>query len=105
MARTKYGLFGSHHAVFQRGHCEERFHRGARRIGAPQRAVDQRLVDVVLQDIELLGGEAARECIGVESGRAGESHDVAGIWVDGDGGAALALQGVFRGALHAHVEA
>ena len=53
----------------------------------------------------MLGREAARERVGIESRCAGEGDDVAGVRIDGDGRAAFARQGVLRGSLHAHVDA
>ncbi len=98
-------MFGGHDAIFQCGHREEWLDRRAGRVGAAQRAVDERLVDIVLQGVELLGREAARERVGIESRRAGEGDDVARVRIDGDGRAAFARQSLLCGPLHAHVDA
>ena len=104
MTGAENRLVRGHHAVFQRGQREKRLDGRAGRIGAAQGTVDQGLVDVVLQRLVLLGGEAARERVGIETRGTGEGKDIAGMRIDGDGRAAFAREAVFGGALHAHVE-
>src|SRR5260370_21578069 len=101
---AEYRLIGGHDAVFQSGHREKWLDGRAGRVGAAQRAVDERLIDVVLQDVVLLGREAPRDRVRLESRRAGEGDDVAGVRIDGDGGAAFARPGVLRGPLQANVD-
>ena len=65
------------HVVLERRERDERLDRRARRIGAAQRAVEQRLVRVLGERDVFGAGKAAREAIRVERRRADEGQHVA----------------------------
>src|SRR5450631_2087721 len=90
MSGTKDGLIRSHDTVLERRQGEERLDRRARRVCAAQGAIDQRLVDVVLQGVVLFGRQAASEGVGVEARGTGEGDHIAAVRIDGDGRAAFA---------------
>ena len=96
MAGAEDRFFRGHDAVLECRQREERLDGRAGRIGAAQGAVDQRFVDIALQGIVLLGREAARECVGIETRRAGEGKDIAGVRIDGDGRSPLARKSRLR---------
>ena len=104
MAGAENRLFRGHDAVLECGQREERLDGRAGRIGAAQGTVDQGLVDIALQRLVLLGGEAAREGVGVETRGTRERKDIAGMRIDGDGGSPQTRECRLGGALHAHVE-
>ncbi len=93
-----------HQVVGQGGQRERGLDRRARRIGAAQRAIEQRLVDVVGQRRVLAAGEAAREAGRVEPRLAGQRQHVAGIRVDRDHGAAVIAEPVLGGLLGLQVQ-
>jgi hypothetical protein len=89
-AGAVFGLQRRDDSVFLRGQRIQRLHRRSRRIGAAQRAIQQRLVDVVAQRVVLRDGQAADEVVGIEARRARERNDVAGLGVERHHRAALA---------------
>src|SRR3712207_7794486 len=57
------------------------------RIGAAQRAIEQRLVDRFVQRLPVLGVDAVDEQVGVEGGLGDEGQHLAGLRVDHHRGA------------------
>src|ERR1039457_6879778 len=70
--------------VLLSGQGIERLDRGARRIGAAQGAIQKRLVDIVLQGIELRDRKPAHEIIGIKNRRTRQYDDVPGFRGQGD---------------------
>ena len=67
----------------ERGQGHEGLERGARRIGAAQRPVEQRLVGRIVEQVPVRGIDAVDKQVGIEGRAAGEGQQLAAGRVDG----------------------
>ena len=102
--RAGTGRGRCHETVLETRECDHRLDRRARRIGAAQRAVEQRTVQILVERRELGAGQAAREAVGIESGAAHERNYLAVARVERDDGSTLSLHRLFGDPLHFEVE-
>ena len=93
-----------HHVIGEPGERDHGLHGRARRIGSAQRAVEQRTVDVVLQDAVLARGDAAAEHGGIEARQADERDHVAVVRIERHDRASMPGEGGLGGALHLQVD-
>ena len=92
-------------AVGQARERDDRLHGGAGRIFALERAIEQRLVDVLVERLELRLGEAAAEGVRIEARRRHHRDDVAVVRIDGDHRAAPADESLLGDQLRGQVDA
>ena len=85
-----------HHAIVQTRQRDHRLDGRAGRVGATQRAVEQRLVDIVGQRGVLSTRQAAGECRRIETRLAHQCQHVAVGGVDSDHRAAMIAERLFR---------